>query len=189
MGGLARKCLLAACLSAKLLVVRWLYLLRHAKSSWDTPELADIDRPLAGRGRHDAEAVAAHLHEQGIVPALVLCSPARRTRQTLKPLKQWITDSRIVFDDALYAAPADQLLSSVRGIDDEVASALLIDHEPGIRELALLLAESGEEKALARVQEKFPTGALAALTIPSDRWNTLEPGDAELHWFVTPKDL
>lgn len=169
--------------------VRWLYLLRHAKSSWDAPELADIDRPLAGRGRRDAEAMATYLHEQGIVPALVLCSPARRTRQTLKPLKRWLTGSRIEFEDGLYAASADRLLRSVHEIDDGVRSALLIAHEPGIRQLALLLAGGGDEEAMARVEEKFPTGALAGLALPSGRWAALAPGDAELRWFVRPKDL
>ena len=169
--------------------VRWLYLLRHAKSSWDAPELADIDRPLAGRGRRDAKAMAGYMREQGIVPALILCSPAKRTRQTLKPLKRWLTGSRIAFEDGLYAASTDRLLRSVQEIDDGVRSALLIAHEPGIRELALLLAGSGDPDALTRVEEKFPTGALAGLALPSERWTALAPGDAELRWFVRPKDL
>ncbi len=169
--------------------MRWLYLLRHAKSSWDAPELADIDRPLAGRGRRDAEAMATYMHQQGIVPALVLCSPARRTRQTLKPLKRWLTGSRIVIDDGLYGASADRMLRRVNEIDDEVSSALLIAHEPGIRELALLLAGSGDQEALRRVDEKFPTGALAGLAVSAQRWAALAPGDAELRWFVRPKDL
>lgn len=171
------------------MLVRWLYLLRHAKSSWDDPELADIDRPLAGRGRRDAEAMAAYLREQGIVPALVLCSPARRARQTLKPLKARLSGSRVVIDEGLYAASADRLLRSVHEIDDAVPSALLIAHEPGIRQLALLLAGSGEEQARSRVEEKFPTGALAALAVSAGHWSALAPGDAELRWFVRPKDL
>lgn len=171
------------------MLVRWLYLLRHAKSSWDAPELADVERPLAGRGRRDAEAMAAYLHEQGIVPALVLCSPARRARQTLKPLQQGLRGSRVVIEDGLYAASADRLLRSVHGIGDEVPSAMLIAHEPGIREVALLLAGRGEQKALARVREKFPTGSLAGLAISSEHWSALAPGDAELRWFVRPKDL
>ena len=169
--------------------MRWLYLLRHAKSSWDAPELADIDRPLAARGRRDAEAIATYLHEQAIVPALVLCSPARRARQTLKPLKRWLTESQIVIEDALYAASADRLLGSVHEIEDAVSSALLIAHEPGIREVALLLARKGDEDALDRVREKFPTCALAGLAIPSGHWRELAPGGAELRWFVSPKDL
>ncbi len=171
------------------MLVRSLYLLRHAKSSWDTPDLADIDRPLAGRGRRDAEAIAEHLHQAGIVPSLVLCSPARRTRQTLKPLKRWLPGSSIVFDDALYAASADQLLHRVQEIDDGVRSAMLIAHEPGIRELGLLLAGEGDQAARARLDEKFPTGALAALALSADHWRTIAPGEGELRWFVSPKDL
>jgi phosphohistidine phosphatase len=169
--------------------VRWLYLLRHAKSSWDTPDLADIDRPLAGRGRRDAEAMAAYLDRQNIVPALVLCSPARRTRQTLKPLRKGLAGSSIVFDDALYGASADQLLQRVQEVEDGVESAMLIAHEPGIRELGLLLAGKGDRAAHARLEEKFPTGALAALALPSEHWRAIAPGDAELCWFVRPRDL
>lgn len=171
------------------MLVRWLYLLRHAKSSWDTPDLADIDRPLAGRGRRDAEAMAAYLHRQSIVPGLVLCSPARRTRQTLKPLKRWLSGSSIVFDDGLYAASADQLLARVQEIDDGVESALLIAHEPAIRELGLLLAGEGDQAARTRMEEKFPTGALAALALASDHWSSIRPADADLRWFVRPKDI
>lgn len=169
--------------------VRWLYLLRHAKSSWDDPALADIDRPLAGRGRRDAKAMAAYLEQERIVPSLVLCSSARRTRQTLKPLKPLLTGSHIVIDEALYAASEDRLLRRVREIDDEAASAMLIAHEPGIRQLALLLAGTGEEEARARMEEKFPTGALAGLALSSDHWRSVAPGAGELRWFVTPKQL
>lgn len=169
--------------------VRWLYLLRHAKSSWDTPDLADIDRPLAGRGRRDAEAMAAYMHQQSIVPSLVLCSPSRRTRQTLKPFNRWLPGSSIVFDDALYAASAEELLRCVQEIDDRVRSAMLIAHEPGIRELGLLLAGKAEATARARMEEKFPTGALATLALPADSWRSIEPGVGELSSFVRPKDL
>jgi phosphohistidine phosphatase len=63
--------------------VRTLHLLRHAKSSWDDPSLADRDRPLAPRGLRAGRAIAAYLREHGIAPGLVLCSPAARTRETL----------------------------------------------------------------------------------------------------------
>lgn len=169
--------------------MRWLYLLRHAKSDWDEPGVEDIDRPLAARGRRDAGAMAGYLHDQGIVPAVVLCSSARRTRQTLKPLRQWLTGSRVIVDDALYGASADRLLRSVRAIEEEIPSALVIAHEPGIRQLTLLLAEGGDEAARARVETKFPTGALAALALADDDWSQVAPGAAELRWFVAPKDL
>lgn len=169
--------------------MRWLYLLRHAKSSWDDPGLADIDRPLAPRGRRDAAAMAAYFEQERIVPAVVLCSSSKRTRQTLKPLRSGLAESRIVIDDALYGAPADRLLRSLRALDDEVPSALVIAHEPGIRELTLLLAGKGDDEALSRVEEKFPTGALAALALAAGGWDALAPDQAELRWFLTPSDL
>jgi phosphohistidine phosphatase len=107
----------------------------------------------------------------------------------LKPLERWLSGSSIVFDDSLYAASADRLLHRVQEIDDSLPSALLIAHEPGIRELGLLLAGQGDATARAHMEEKFPTGALAVLALPSDRWRSIAPGEAELRQFVRPKDL
>ena len=118
-----------------------LYLLRHAKSSWDDPTLADHDRPLAPRGRRAAKVIAKHLGRKGISPELVLCSPSRRTRQTLKRLAPGLgknVDVRI--EPELYAASAPVLLEVLHEVPDEIESVVLIGHNPGIQDLALSLA-------------------------------------------------
>ena len=166
--------------------MRQLYLRRHAKSSWDDPDLSDRERPLAPRGERAADAMAEHLEAEGIRPELVLCSPARRTRQTLERVQPSLGDPRVVFGDDLYGASGGELLDRLRDVDDRTATVMLIGHNPAIQELALSLAAAGAD--LESVRRKFPTGALATLTVPG-RWRELAEGTAELAAFTRPKQL
>ena len=117
-----------------------LFLLRHAKSSWDDADLADRDRPLAPRGRRAAGAIARHLRDEEISPSLVLCSPARRTRETLEAVDP-SGDVRI--EDELYGASEAELLERLRRVPEAIESVMLIGHNPAIQELALGLASRG----------------------------------------------
>jgi phosphohistidine phosphatase len=167
--------------------VRTLYLLRHAKSSWDDPGLADHDRPLAPRGERAATTMAEHLRDEGIAPALVLCSSSRRTRETLERIASAVGDEADVeFERELYAASAQQLLDRLRDVDDDVESVMVIGHNPGIEQLALSLAGEGER--LADMRRKYPTAALATIEFDGP-WSELEPGGARLADFVKPKEL
>jgi phosphohistidine phosphatase len=164
-----------------------LYLLRHAKSSWDDPTLADHDRPLAPRGRRAANVMAENLRRKGIMPELVLCSPSRRTRQTLKRLAPVLgKDADVQIEPELYAASARELIEVLQGVPDEVESVMLIGHNPGLQDLALSLASAGSE--IPRLRSKFPTAALATLEFKGT-WRKLAPGSAELVSFVKPKEL
>ncbi len=165
-----------------------LYLLRHAKSSWSEPALPDHERPLSPRGRRDGKRVAGHLLRLGIAPELVLCSTAARTRETLELTRPALADTATVSLEAgLYAASAGTLLERLRALPDEVVSVMLIGHNPGLEDLALLLAASGDE--LERLEAKFPTAALATLTISAATWKRLSKADAVLADFVVPKQL
>ncbi len=94
-----------------------LYLLRHAKSSWDDPELADHDRPLAPRGARNAAALPAQLRARGISPELILCSSAQRARETLAGVLPALdTESEIRIEDDLYGAGAGQLIETLRAV-------------------------------------------------------------------------
>lgn len=148
-----------------------LYLLRHAKSSWDDESLPDHDRPLSGRGRRAADAIGRHLRDEGIAPELVLCSSAARTRETLARIG---LDGEI--ERALYGAGASELLARLRELPPSVESVLMIGHNPGMHDLALAL--TGEPS------DKYPTGALA--TIELDDW-TARSG--RLIAFVRPREL
>jgi phosphohistidine phosphatase len=166
--------------------VHVLYLLRHAKSSWADPTLADRERPLAARGRRDAKRIAKHLRRLGCEPELVLCSSAARTRETLELLRPAVGTATVLFEEELYAASRDELLARLRRVPDAVASVLLIGHNPGLHQLALTLASAGDE--LERLEAKFPTAALATLAAATT-WSRLAPADATLTAYVAPKQL
>ena len=158
-----------------------LLLLRHAKSSWDDPSLADHDRPLAPRGRKAAERIGAHLRRERIPVALVLCSSARRARETLDLVAP---PGEIEFAPELYGATAAELVERLRRVPDDVDVVMLIGHEPAIRDVTVRLIGRAGELA----DRKFPTAALATLTFTGP-WNALAPGRAELTAFVTPREL
>jgi phosphohistidine phosphatase len=165
-----------------------LHLLRHAKSSWDDPGLADHDRPLAPRGIRAAGTMAAHMRAAGIRPDLVLCSSSQRTRETLDLLDDAVPAScGVRIEDWVYGAWADELLDGLRRLPPDARRVLLVGHNPGLQDLALRLAASGE--LLAEVAEKFPTGALATLEADIRGWPDLAPGCARLAGFVRPRDL
>jgi phosphohistidine phosphatase len=167
--------------------MKQLFLLRHAKSSWDDSELVDHARPLAPRGRRAVGLVAEHLGREGVTPALVLCSSARRTRETLEGIAPALGESTPVqIEGELYAASARRLLERPRAVEDGVPSLLLIGHNPGVERLALSLAGGGQK--LAVLSRKYPTGALATLEFRG-RWSDLRPASAKLTDFVTPKQL
>ncbi len=163
-----------------------LYLLRHAKSSWDDPALTDHERPLAPRGCRDAKRIASHLRERAIEPELVLCSTAARTRETLELVRPSLGAPTVLLEEELYGASADELLARLRRVPDEVESVLLVGHNPGLQELALVLAAGGDE--LERLEAKFPTAALATLALATT-WSRLGPDGATLGEYVVPKQL
>jgi phosphohistidine phosphatase len=164
--------------------VHTVYLLRHAKSDWSDQTLPDHARPLAPRGRRDAKRIASHLRRRGIEPTLVLCSSAERTRETLDLVRPALGDAPAQIEDELYAAPSDQLLERLRALPEESDSVLVIGHNPGLQELALVLATPSRT-----LEAKFPTAALATLSVPDATWAQLAAGDAELTEFVVPKQL
>ncbi|SRR6266545_3870897 len=167
--------------------MRTLYLLRHAKSSWDDPGLSDHDRPLAPRGRRAVKLIASHLRRDEIVPALVLCSSAARARQTLERIEPALGDGPdVLVEREIYRASEDELLDRLRAVPDEVESVMLIGHNPSLQDLALSLSRSGP--AREKVELKYPTGALATLAFEGS-WRELGPGVAELQALVRPKDL
>jgi phosphohistidine phosphatase len=156
-----------------------LFILRHAKSSWDDPGLADHERPLAPRGRRAVEAIAAHLNAEGITPDLVLCSSSRRTRETLEGVAD------------LYAASCEDVLERLHQVPDEIGSVMLVGHNPTLQALVLRLADdeaATNGSPLAEVRRKFPTGALATLTFDGT-WQELSPRSARLASYVRPKSL
>jgi phosphohistidine phosphatase len=168
--------------------VRYLYLLRHAKSSWDDPGLDDHDRPLAPRGRKATKRMAEHLREAGIQPSLVLCSSALRARQTFDRIAPAMGEAfSIKVERSLYGADEGNLLARLRRVAASVPSVMVIGHNPALQYLALTLARRGANRD--RLEQKFPTAGLATLRILEIPWKELDRGRAELVDFVSPRDL
>jgi phosphohistidine phosphatase len=171
--------------------MRQLLLLRHAKSSWGDPQLADHERPLNSRGRGAAKTMAQAMRDLGLAPDVVLVSSARRTLQTLEALEPWDETPLIEVMDALYLAPSPEILAVLRKAAPAARCILLIGHNPGLHDLAVLLAgahaASGDAQ-VRRMAAAYPSGALAEFSIATP-WSEVGETGTRLMRFVTPKDL
>jgi phosphohistidine phosphatase len=170
--------------------VKTLYLLRHAKSSRDDPDLDDFERPLAKRGRKDAALIGRLMAERRRVPDLALVSPALRARDTWERVSSAFAASvETRFEPSIYMATADGILALLRAAEaapDAPQSVIVVGHNPGLEQCAAQLAGAGSDpEALARMTEKFPTTALARYDVTAG----LQTGGAALVDFVRPKDL
>ena len=175
-------------------MTKTLYLLRHAKSSWDQSGIEDHDCPLNARGIENATQMGQHMRGKGYAPALILCSSARRTRETLERIQPNLPrDGQIRYEPGLYLATPARMLALVQDTDDAIPSVMVIAHSPGTEGCALSLArtEAGreEQQRRAQIEEKFPTAALAVLTLPATRWRDIRPGTGALIAFIRPRDL
>jgi len=169
-----------------------LLLLRHAKSDHGDPGLADHDRPLNARGRQAAAAMGVAMRELGLSPDIILVSPALRTRETLAALEPWDDSPLTEILDPLYLAPASRLLHMLQEMAETARSVLLIGHNPGLHDLAILLAGEqavlGDDKPARDLAEGFPTATLAEFVVPGP-WHALDFGRARLLRLLRPRDL
>ena len=158
-----------------------LYLLRHAKSSWKDDSLKDFDRPLKGRGRDAAEQMGKRLASEKLQDAVLICSPAARTRETAKIVLKHSglrMDQR--FDERIYEASLRDLLQVISEIPDDRQTAMMIGHNPGFEELLAFL--TGEAR-------RMPTCALAKIKLEAESWKDVRAGEGSLKMFLTPKGL
>jgi phosphohistidine phosphatase len=164
-----------------------LFLLRHAKAGWAEPGMRDFDRPLDASGRRDAEAMAAAMAGCGLTVDAVLCSTARRARETWAPIAEKIAGPAIgiTYSDDLYGHDAAGYLALVRAADEEAHSLLVVGHNPMVEDLAFVLAGDGAEAARATLAAGFPTCGLAVIALPAT-FAEAAPGKGYLEAFLTP---
>ena len=164
-------------------VERSVTLIRHAKSSWDNPLLRDFDRPLNKRGCRDAPAVGAALASAGIVFDKVLCSDARRARQTLELIRNNMKIKHKVIDykHELYGAGANVMLSMIISQPAQVHHLALLGHNPGMEDLAYRLAEVSPGH--------ISTGCAIQLFFDCKNWAGLASSTGRTGLFIRPKDL
>lgn len=165
---------------------RELLILRHAKSDWDAGAHSDFERPLNRRGQRDAPRVGSWLNRKGLIPDLVISSPAERARQTALEVCRGldIGEGRIVWEPRLYAAGVPQLLEALVRCPAQATRVLVVGHNPGLEELLRYLV--GDDLDVPADDKLLPTAALARLAMPED-WAHIEGGCARLLSVTRPK--
>ena len=154
--------------------------------------MGDHERALSKRGIKAAPRMARMMAERGYLPDLIVCSTALRTRETLRlALPELLTHKvpNVRFDASIYEAGPQALENAVRAGPDDCSTLMLVGHNPGMQMLALLLGDGTETPVLQRLEEKFPTAALAVLDFDATDWSQIKPGRGRLVDFVTPKML
>jgi len=152
--------------------------------------MQDTARPLTERGEAAARLMGGYMARHSLIPQRVLCSPARRTRETWAGIAaQWPPEVAIVFDERLYAATPQVLLSIVRSQDATTRTLLVIGHNPGLQETAELLIAAGDVELRERLREKFPTAALSVIDFAVDKWSRVHDRSGRLDRYVTPRSI
>jgi len=160
--------------------MKTLFVLRHAKSSWDDSSLADYDRPLNDRGKTAAPFMGRIMAERDLVPAVIYSSPAVRARETASLAKKaGKLDAEIRFEERIYEASPQTLKQVVAGIDDEFRSAMIVGHNPGME---------GFIRLLTGKLESMPTAALAIIDLDIARWEDVGSEQGMLRQIIRPKD-
>ena len=167
-----------------------LAVLRHAKSSWKERELDDFERPLNGRGQRAARRMGREMSERAMHFDFVLASPAVRVRETIDGVSQEHELGALIrFEPRIYMARVAELLELVGTIPDDAENALLVGHNTSAERLVIKLAKDDERGLRKRVEEKFPTAALAVIDLPIERWDALQPECGRLVELIYPADL
>jgi phosphohistidine phosphatase len=155
--------------------VKTLHLLRHAKSDWSDERLSDRERPLNKRGRRARETVAKHVAKWHV--DLVMCSTAKRARETAEPVVA-VLECEVRYDDALYGASARELLDVVRVLPADLRVVMLVGHNPSMEDFTELLCGDSPP---------YPTAALGTVALDVDAWADVDPGSGSLVGFMTPR--
>lgn len=161
--------------------MKTLIIMRHAKSSWEESDLADIDRPLNKRGKRDAPFMGKMLQLKGVHPGVIFSSPAVRTLSTAQAVAEELgyPIDHIKTDDRLYEASAQQLLTIVQSWTDPVDNVLLIGHNPGLTDIA-------NQLTCAEI-ENIPTAGIASMDFDIEHWSEVKGMGGTLRYFEYPK--
>ncbi|MEO1492197.1 MAG: histidine phosphatase family protein [Pseudomonadota bacterium] len=165
-------------------------LLRHAKSSWDNPDLDDHDRPLNKRGKAAAPVIGAWLAAKKYRPDVVLCSSSERTTQTISGLKNALPDlPEPVVERELYHASPAAMRQRLAELPADCDTVLLVGHQPGLGAFTRKLADGREGRRCKRAYEHFPTAAAAVLELDVEDWGELDYASARFVDFAKPREL
>ncbi|RUM66095.1 MAG: histidine phosphatase family protein [Sulfurospirillum sp.] len=157
--------------------MRELFLVRHAKSSWDDPSLSDFDRPLNDRGLNDAKLIAKELKNRLVKPQIILSSPANRAKSTAIIVAQTLGVENIEFKESIYESSDFNLMMIIKELDESIKSAMIVGHNPALTMLV--------NKISSFSLDNLKTCGVVALTL--DSWQDLSPYQAGLNFYIYPK--
>jgi len=170
--------------------MRRLILFRHAKAEPSEPGMEDHARVLVDRGRKDAAKIGVYMAGHGIIPDKVVISPAARTQETWKYTAAAFRPSPAAMSAApLYDATPHAIFGVIKSVPVSAQTLLIVGHNPGLHEVALMLIASGNIDARERLREKLPTAGLIIIDFAFDDWSKLHPQSGRLERFVSPKSL
>tara|TARA_Y100001935_G_C17307884_1_gene513629 strand:- start:1443 stop:1925 length:483 start_codon:yes stop_codon:yes gene_type:complete len=156
-----------------------LYLLRHAKSSWDDFALKDYDRPLSTRGIQDADLMGNFFKSKRKGLDLVISSPSKRTKETLEHFFNKTTQN-IIFNETLYHSSEHNIYSIIKDVEEEIRSLMIVGHNPSMHEFS--------ESFSGQYIEKFSTCGLASFEF-DDEWASIYEDSGTLFEFKIPSEL
>lgn len=161
-------------------IMKTLFILRHAKSSWANPASSDFDRQLNEQGLKTAPQMGETIFKNEFQPAMILSSPAKRAKQTAVLIKETAQiQGKIEYDERIYEASPLRLLQVISELDAETESLMLVGHNPGLEGLIKIL--TGEVQAM-------PTAALAVIDLNAKNWNEVTAESGKLRMVIRPKD-
>lgn len=160
--------------------MKTLFLLRHAKSDWNNPNISDFERPLNKRGLETAPFIGKLLYDRKIQPDLILSSPAMRAKQTAILIKESAEFSaEITLEKRIYEASLFTMLEILSEIDEKLSSVLIVGHNPSIENIIRTL--SGEIQPI-------PTATLTKINLNIEKWNEISHDCGEIEFIICPKD-
>lgn len=163
--------------------MKTLYIIRHAKSSWDDLDQADFDRPLNERGKRDAPRMGKRLKEKEIHPDLIICSPAKRAWSTSKRIAEVLKYQKknIKTIKSLYHADEETILETLHKVNDHCKVVILVGHNPGLTDFVNTLSE--DETNI----DNIPTCGIVAFELKEESWKAIKWGQAKMLFFDYPK--
>lgn len=167
--------------------MKTLHLMRHAKAVDDRGS-ADRDRALADRGHKDARKMGRFLQEQGVAPDLILCSAAKRTRETYEAVREFFPKTEVWFEEKLYMAEESDIADAIAAVAPGIKEILLIGHNPGIHRFAADKARKGKDRLIDELSTGFPTATVASLTFNITDWDEIGRKGGELIRLRSPED-
>ncbi|HET8866214.1 MAG TPA: histidine phosphatase family protein [Gracilimonas sp.] len=166
--------------------MKQILLMRHAKSSWEHPDLKDFDRPLADRGLHDAPMMGKFMRDSKHKPGWVISSPAQRAKETtmLSMEAAQVNEENISWSEDLYFGSVKDYVAAIQSASDEYERVLLVGHNPLMEQTAGILAGAEQKVAL-----RMPTAALVCLESFAGSWKNISPDTCQIKWMMIPKIL